>query len=72
MDPSIDRERVITRIEQALGKAEPGFGTFFLARFLRPGRRIVHLESRMYDTAGRLAAFAAGAWHRLETGERQG
>jgi uncharacterized protein (TIGR00369 family) len=150
MDPNIDRDHVIARFEQALGEAAPGFGTFFLARFLdltisyddaeqrcvvelpyasflcnpqgslhggvittaldismghlchrylstamtvemqtrffrpvtgdcrcearflRPGRRIVHLESRMYDTAGRLAAFATGAWHRLETGERQG
>ena len=28
---------------------------------LRPGRRIVHLESRLYDEQGRLAAFATGS-----------
>lgn len=33
---------------------------------LRPGRRIVHLESRLYDEHSRLAAFATGAWHRLD------
>jgi hypothetical protein len=26
----------------------------------------VHLESRLYDEQGRLAAFATGAWHRLD------
>ncbi|MBF8193818.1 PaaI family thioesterase [Nonomuraea sp. K274] len=36
------------------------------ARFLRPGGRLVHMESRMYDTAGRQAAHATGAWHRLD------
>ena len=30
-------------------------------RLLRPGRRIVHLESRLYDEQGRLAAFATGS-----------
>jgi acyl-CoA thioesterase len=33
---------------------------------LRPGRRIVHLESRLYDEQDRFAAFATGAWHRLD------
>ncbi|MGH3306868.1 MAG: PaaI family thioesterase [Nocardioides sp.] len=33
---------------------------------LRPSRRIVHLESRLYDEQDRLAAFATGAWHRLD------
>ena len=33
---------------------------------LRPGRRIVHLESRLYDEQRRLAAFATGTWHRLD------
>jgi acyl-CoA thioesterase len=33
---------------------------------LRPGRRIVHLESRLYDEQGHLAAFATGAWSRLD------
>lgn len=36
------------------------------ASLLRPGRRIVHLESRLYDEHGCLAAFASGSWHRLE------
>jgi acyl-CoA thioesterase len=35
-------------------------------RLLRPGRRIVHLESRLYDGDGRLAASATGTWHRLD------
>jgi uncharacterized protein (TIGR00369 family) len=33
---------------------------------LRPGRRIVHLESHLYDEQGRLAAHATGTWHRLD------
>ena len=36
-------------------------------RLLRPGRRIVHLESRLYDEHDRLAAFATGSWHRLDS-----
>ena len=36
------------------------------ASLLRPGRRIVHLESRLYDEQGSLAAFASGSWHRIE------
>ena len=35
-------------------------------RLLRPGRRIVHLESRLYDDADRLAALGTGSWQRLE------
>ena len=35
-------------------------------RLLRRGRRIVHLESRLYDEQERLAAFATGTWHRLD------
>ena len=35
---------------------------------LRPGRRIVHLESHLYDEHGRLAAHATGTWHRLDAG----
>jgi acyl-CoA thioesterase len=35
-------------------------------RLLRPGRRIVHLESRLTDQDGRLTAFASSAWHRLD------
>ncbi len=35
-------------------------------RLLRPGRRIVHLESRLYDEQDRLAAYAASTWQRLD------
>jgi acyl-CoA thioesterase len=35
-------------------------------RLLRPGRRIVHLQSHLYDDVGRLAAAATGTWHRLD------
>ena len=35
-------------------------------RLLRPGRRIVHLESRLFDEQERLAAFATASWHRLD------
>jgi acyl-coenzyme A thioesterase PaaI-like protein len=81
MDQNIDRDAVLTHTKKALDEAEPGFGTFFLARqlrflrpvtgdcrcearLLRPGRRVVQLESRLYDSGGRLAAFAAGSWYR--------
>lgn len=37
-----------------------------VGRVLSPGRRLVHLESRMTDADGRLVAFAAGTWHRLD------
>jgi acyl-CoA thioesterase len=36
-------------------------------RLLRPGRRIVHLESRLFDEHDKLAAFATGSWHRLDS-----
>lgn len=35
-------------------------------RLLRPGRRIVHLESHLYDDQGRLCASATASWHRLD------
>jgi uncharacterized protein (TIGR00369 family) len=35
-------------------------------RVLRPGRRIVHLESRLYDEQGQFAAYATGSWQRLD------
>jgi len=144
MDPTVDRESVLARVEQAIATSEPVFGKFFLARLLdltisydddaqrcivdlpftdflrnpqgslhggviatamdismghlchrylstamtmemqfrffrpingpsrceasllRPGRRIVHLESQLYDEDGRLAAFASGSWHRID------
>jgi hypothetical protein len=34
MDTNIDRDAVRTHTKKALDEAEPGFGTFFLARFL--------------------------------------
>ncbi|NUL46113.1 PaaI family thioesterase [Cellulosimicrobium funkei] len=37
-----------------------------VGRLLRPGRRIVHLESRMTDDDGQLVAFGVGSWHRLD------
>lgn len=40
-----------------------------VGQLLRPGRRIVHLESRMYDDENRLTASATGTWHRLDAGE---
>lgn len=39
------------------------------AQLLRPGRKIVHLESRLYDESDRLVAHATGAWHRLDAVE---
>ncbi|MQA60103.1 MAG: hotdog fold thioesterase [Actinophytocola sp.] len=36
------------------------------ARLLKPGRRLVHIESRMTDSAGRLVAHGVGSWHRLD------
>jgi uncharacterized protein (TIGR00369 family) len=35
-------------------------------RILHGGRRIVHLESRLFDDRGRLAASASGSWFRHE------
>jgi acyl-CoA thioesterase len=40
------------------------------ASFLRPGRRIVHLESRLTDCQDRLVALATGSWHRLDADPR--
>lgn len=37
-----------------------------VGRLLRPGRRIVHLESRVTDEQDRLVAFGVGSWHRLD------
>ena len=34
---------------------------------LNPGRRIVHLESRLYDEEGRFAAYATSIMRRLDT-----
>ena len=35
-------------------------------RVLHGGRRIVHLESKLYDNSGRLAASASGSWFRQD------
>jgi acyl-CoA thioesterase len=35
-------------------------------RLIKPGRRIIHLESRLCDTEGRLVALGTGSWFRLE------
>ena len=35
-------------------------------RLIRPGKRIVHLESRLYDDADRLVASGTGSWLRLD------
>jgi acyl-CoA thioesterase len=35
-------------------------------RLLKPGRSIVHLESRTYDDADRLVASCTGSWYRLD------
>jgi uncharacterized protein (TIGR00369 family) len=39
-------------------------------RILKAGRRIVHLESRMSDSEGRLVAHGLGTWHRLDGAEK--
>jgi acyl-CoA thioesterase len=55
-------------IEMQLRFFRPLLGTGRIeGRVLRPGRRIVHLESRLYDEHDRLAAFAAGTWHRMDS-----
>lgn len=41
-------------------------------RLLRPGRRIVHLESRLYDEQNRLAASATSSWQRLDASSSDG
>lgn len=54
-------------IEMQLRFFRPLTGTGRIeGRLLRPGRRVVHLESRLHDEEGRLAAFASGSWHRLD------
>jgi acyl-CoA thioesterase len=41
-------------------------------RLLRPGRRIVHLESRLYDQDDRFAAYATSTWQRLDAPSEAG
>ena len=54
-------------IETQLRFFRPVHGTSYCeGSLLRPGRRIVHLESHLYDEHGRLAAHATGTWHRLD------
>lgn len=40
-----------------------------VATILRPGNRIVHLESRLMDEDDRLVAFGVGSWHRVEAAQ---
>jgi uncharacterized protein (TIGR00369 family) len=55
-------------IEMQLRFFRPLTGTGRIeGRLLRPGRRIVHLESRLFDEHDKLAAFATGSWHRLDS-----
>jgi uncharacterized protein (TIGR00369 family) len=55
-------------IEMQLRFFRPLAGTGRIeGRLLRPGRRIVHLESRLFDEHNKLAAYAAGSWHRMDS-----
>lgn len=38
----------------------------FVGRLIRPGKRLVHLESRVTNDQGSLVAFGVGSWHRLD------
>lgn len=54
-------------VEMTLRFFRPLKGTgIAVGRILNPGRRLVHLESRMTDEDGRLVAHGVGAWHRLD------
>ncbi len=54
-------------IEMTLRFFRPLKGTgIAVGRILNPGRRLVHLESRMTDEDGRLVAHGVGSWHRLD------
>ncbi len=37
-----------------------------VGRVLKPGRRLLHLESRLHDESERLVAHATSTWHRLD------
>ena len=55
-------------IEMQLRFFRPLAGTGRIeGRLLRPGRRIVHLESRLFDEHNTLAAYAVGSWHRMDS-----
>ena len=55
-------------IEMQLRFFRPLAGTGRIeGRLLRPGRRIVHLESRLFDERNTLAAYAVGSWHRMDS-----
>lgn len=54
-------------IEMQLRFFRPLSGTgVFTGRFLRPGRKVIHLESKLTGEDGKVAAVASGSWHRLE------
>jgi uncharacterized protein (TIGR00369 family) len=55
-------------VEMQLRFFRPLVGTGRIeGRLLRPGRRLVHLESRLFDEDDALAAFAVGTWHRTDS-----
>ncbi len=55
-------------IEMQLRFFRPLAGTGRIeGRLMRPGRRIGHLESRLFDEHTKLAAYAVGSWHRLDS-----
>lgn len=54
-------------VEMTLRFFRPLKGTgVAVGRLLKPGRRLVHMESRMTDEEGRLVAHGVGCWHRLD------
>jgi acyl-CoA thioesterase len=56
-------------VEMQMRFFRPVRGTAYCeGSLLRPGRRLVHLESHVYDDQGRPAAHATGTWHRLDAG----
>jgi acyl-coenzyme A thioesterase PaaI-like protein len=80
IDPRMAADPVAAA-RRAADVAEPEFGRYFMeihfhravrtdavctGRILHGGRRIVHLESRLFDNSGRLAASATGSWFRQD------
>ena len=54
-------------IEMQLRFFRPLTGTGHIeGRLLKPGRRLVHLESRLHDEHDRPVALATSSWHRLD------
>lgn len=55
---------VTTEMQQRFLRPLTGPGRC-VGRLLKPGRTVVHLESRMYDDSDRLVATCTGSWYRL-------